>query len=400
MIELLGNLHIRNENDILSMRSKMYRISQVMGNDHLFASKITTAISSFLKPAVKKDELLVSAEFESTTADFTHLILQFKFLNGNFWDQLPAINYGNATTSDLASNTYSVRFKHRYDPSKLKLCIELFNAKTRDELMNDIQQKNQELETSFNNLKKAKDLNARMEGELEVGKNMQMSMLPPETMVNENFSINAKLIPAREVGGDFYDFVLLEDNYLYFTVGDVSGKGVPAALMMAVCKTLLRSKAVNDRSTASIIEHVNNEIEKENKNYMFTTVFLGILNLENGDLTYTNAGHNPIYIITKGKLKKLDTLHGPVVGAMPGLDYKEDVIRINKGDRIFAYTDGIHEAHNTKGELFTNLKLEDALLKYSGEVIVESVCREVIAFEEGTDRFDDITAMLVNYQID
>jgi sigma-B regulation protein RsbU (phosphoserine phosphatase) len=401
MTKLLGDLHIRNENDILSMRSKVYSIVQLMGNDHLLASKISTAISSFLKPAVKKNELIVTAGFESKSADLTHLVLKFKFTKGNYWKQLPEMNYGNSIPTDPASNTYSVGYSQKYDHSKLQSCIDIFNTKTRDELMADIQHKNKELKTSFNNLKKAKDLNARMEGELEVGKTMQMSMLPSDFIVNDKLSIDAKLIPAREVGGDFYDFVLLDDKFLYFTVGDVSGKGVPAALMMAVCKTLLRSRATHDRSTSSIISDVNNEIERDNKNYMFITVFLGILNLETGELKYTNAGHNPSYIMTKGgALNKLDKMHGPVVGAMPDIVYREDVIKLNKGDSIFTYTDGIPEAHNKNGELFTNQKLEEALKRYSGELIVESICDEVLAFEDGSDRFDDITAMLIYYKTD
>ncbi len=168
----------------------------------------------------------------------------------------------------------------------------------------------------------------RMEDELNVAKDIQMSMLPltfPAFPKRDEIDIYAKLIPAREVGGDFYDFYFLDKNHLCFVMGDVSGKGVPAALMMAVTKTLLKSRAGNDKSTASILTHVNNEIAKDNDAYMFITVFLAILNTNTGELVYSNAGHNPSYVISKEtkEITKLGDLHGPVIGAMEDMTYQE-----------------------------------------------------------------------------
>ena len=202
--------------------------------------------------------------------------------------------------------------------------------------------------------------------------------------------------------GDFYDFYWLDDKHLGVVVGDVSGKGVPAALMMAVCKTLLKSRASADLSTASIVTHVNVEMARDNKNYMFVTVFMAILNTETGALTYTNAGHNPTYIKKKnGSMVKLMDLHGPVVAAMEGMTYKETKTSIEVGDFIFCYTDGVTEAHNTSNELFTDKKLNDLLEYHSFSSTKQMVCDIVDATLEFTgeaEQFDDITALSIEYK--
>ena len=189
-----------------------------------------------------------------------------------------------------------------------------------------------------------------------------MSMLPlnfPAFPERTEIDIYANLIPAREVGGDFYDFHFLDENHIYFAVGDVSGKGVPAALEMAVAKTLLKSRAANDQSTASILTQVNNEIAKDNDACMFITVFAAILNTDTGKLIYSNAGHNPSYVIGKNRdIMVLDDLHGPVIGAMEGMAYNETTLYIDKDDIVLAYTDGVSEAQNTKEQFYTVERLE------------------------------------------
>ncbi len=246
--------------------------------------------------------------------------------------------------------------------------------------------------------------NKRMETELNVGKDIQMSMLPlnfPAFPERKEIDIYADLIPAREVGGDFYDFHFLDENHIYFAVGDVSGKGVPAALEMAVAKTLLKSRAANDQSTASILTQVNNEIAKDNDAYMFITVFAAILNIETGKLIYSNAGHNPSYVIGKNdKIAILDDLHGPVIGAMEGMTYKESEIYIDKDDIILAYTDGVTEAQNTKEEFYSVERLVNLIEKRkftSTKTLTDLIIKSVNAFEEGTEQFDDITVLALQY---
>jgi sigma-B regulation protein RsbU (phosphoserine phosphatase) len=185
-------------------------------------------------------------------------------------------------------------------------------------------------------------------------------------------------------------------------VGDVSGKGVPAALMMAVCKTLLKSSACNGFSTANILSHVNNEMAKDNSKNMFVTVFMAILNTSTGEMTYTNAGHSPTYIKKKsGELIKLSKVHGPVIAAIHGLRYKEEKIMLEPGDILFAYTDGITEAHNETGELFSDQKLCNLLLSpnFSNiEGLVKNIIQTTKLFEGSREQFDDITALCVEYK--
>ncbi|MFT5648159.1 MAG: sigma-B regulation protein RsbU (phosphoserine phosphatase) [Aureispira sp.] len=278
--------------------------------------------------------------------------------------------------------------------------IEVLNKQLSDKI--DSQKK--ELVLSSENLKETENIKQRMETELSVAKDIQLSMLPlvfPPFPCREDINIYADLIPAREVGGDFYDFFFLDEDTLVFVVGDVSGKGVPAALMMAVCKTLLKSKASTELSTAKIVTHVNNEMAKQNENYMFVTVFIAILNTRTGELVYTNAGHNPTLIKkSNGELIKLKDLHGPVVAAMEGLTYKETRLKIDTGDVIFAYTDGITEAHSPSNELFSDQRLEDLLTDHafeSSKSTVKRIIKAVNDFEAEADPFDDITALCIQF---
>ena len=239
----------------------------------------------------------------------------------------------------------------------------------------------------------------RLEAELNLAKDLQLGMLPtnePQLPEGLGVQLYAKLIPAREVGGDFYDYYHLDEEHLGLVIGDVSGKGVAAGFMMAICKALLRSSAVNDRSTASIVTHVNEQLASHNPNHMFVTLFVGIFNCRTRTLRYTNAGHNPTIVRKKdGQLLRLSDLHGPVVAAMEGLDYGETEVPLEAGDVVFAYTDGITEAHNSARELFGEERLKQALEKpyRDPKEIVERIFMNILLFERGEEQFDDITAL-------
>ncbi len=245
---------------------------------------------------------------------------------------------------------------------------------------------------------------SNMESELNVAKDIQMGMVPltfPAYPEHEEFDIFAKLIPAREVGGDFYDFYFVDKDHLCFVVGDVSGKGVPAALMMAVCRTLLKARAQDDFSPASIITHVNNEIAKENPNCMFITIFIGVLNISTGQLSYTNAGHNPTLIKNKGgDVELLSKIHGPVVGIVDDFAYEESHRTLKAADTLFAYTDGVTEAHNHNNEMYSEKKLIQFLKDHkvtSAKEFMEDLYEDVRKFEYGLEPFDDTTALCLKY---
>ena len=240
----------------------------------------------------------------------------------------------------------------------------------------------------------------RMQEELDVGREIQMSLVPqkfPAFPDRDEFDVHAILQPAREVGGDLYDFYFLDKDRLCFCVGDVSGKGVPAALFMAMTKTLIKSRSVDDYSTASIVTHVNDALGEDNPQSMFVTLFLAILNVRTGELLYTNAGHNPSYIRRRsGSVEFLKERHGPIVGAIPGLAYKEASMPLGAGDTMLLYTDGVTEAMNKKGELYSDPRLDGLVDRASFEStqqLTETVMADVVAFEDGADRADDITIL-------
>jgi serine phosphatase RsbU (regulator of sigma subunit)/anti-sigma regulatory factor (Ser/Thr protein kinase) len=272
------------------------------------------------------------------------------------------------------------------------------------ELAQAFQRMETELETSIENLKKTTSAKERMESELNIGREIQMSMIPltfPAFPDRKEFSLYATLRPAREVGGDFYDFFFIDEDRICLCIGDVSGKGVPSALFMAVTRTLIKSRATDDFSTANIITHVNDELSRDNKAYMFVTIFIGILDIKTGELVYTNAGHNPPYLLRgHGSIERLDQRHGPVIGAMDGLAYKEGKTNLTKGDTLLLYTDGITEAMDSARNLFSEKRLEKLLSSQefdSVEEVVQSTVTEVKKFEEGMDQTDDITVLAAQY---
>jgi len=405
-MKTLGSITIHTELDVVAFRKKMFEVMFLLCEEDIYASKVAASVSSFCKYYLQFGEVNITSYMENNGVVDGVLILNFgdnpKGFNTNKIPQ--KLVFGTGKISD-SKNMFEIRYQRAYNFDLFNRANEIFNIKTVDELMFNIKAKNEELESSLFNLKRAKDLNARMESELEVGQNIQMSMLPltfPAFPKRDEIDIYAELIPAREVGGDFYDFHFIDENHLCFVMADVSGKGVPAALMMAVTKTLLKSRASNDKSTASILTNVNNEIAKDNDTYMFITVFMAILNTNTGELVYSNAGHNPSYVISKEnkELTKLGDLHGPVIGAMEGMTYGETQLFLKKNDIVFSYTDGVTESHNKKAELYSDPRLEELLEngEYdSSKTLTKLIIKSVKEFEGDADQFDDITVMAIEY---
>ena len=251
---------------------------------------------------------------------------------------------------------------------------------------------------------KIEEANQRMEDELNVGRDIQMSMLPlifPAFPDHSEFNIYALLESAREVGGDFYDFYFLDEHKFLFTIADVSGKGVPSALFMAVCKTLIKSRATDDHSPSSIVTHVNDELSRDNPASMFVTLFLCIIDLSTGELKYTNAGHNPPYLKRVNKeIETLDTLHGPVIGAMEDYAYSEGSLKMHANDLLLLFTDGVNEAMDKNRNLYSNQPIIDNLKNYKGDTIIDDVknlYNSVMDFQGDAEQADDITILGFEY---
>ncbi len=242
----------------------------------------------------------------------------------------------------------------------------------------------------------------RIESELKIAHTIQMSFLPkrfPPFPEKDEFDIFATLQPAKEVGGDLYDFFLLDDHHLFFCVGDVSDKGVPAALFMAVTKTLLKGLADVAMQPSEILEKVNAELSIDNDSMMFVTLFCGILNIKTGELTYSNAGHNPPVVIRRGSSPDwLSLPRGLVLGAMEDSAYSTNKIVLAENDMLLVYTDGVTEAMNGEKKLYSSERLLKTVEKQpfkTTEELVHMVMHSVNSFSGEEPQTDDITILAI-----
>jgi serine phosphatase RsbU (regulator of sigma subunit) len=243
----------------------------------------------------------------------------------------------------------------------------------------------------------------RMAEELQIGRQIQMSLLPVSLPDDPEFSISALCHPALEVGGDFYDHYFIRKNRLCFCVGDVSGKGVPAALFMAVVKTTIRDYAFSGKNqTAEIVREANRELNRHNPAGMFCSLFIGILDIKSGLLVYTNAGHNPPLFMKNGSsFEFIKDKHGPVLGAFDEIIYDEGTIQMEPGDVILAYTDGVTEAIGQRDDWYTVERLQNLLegekLRAPSD-IVSAVADDVANFKGSAQQADDITLICLQYK--
>ena len=260
-----------------------------------------------------------------------------------------------------------------------------------------------ELKTYMNNLTKITAEKERIATELDVAKNIQKSMLPnifPAFPERKEFDIYATMNAAKEVGGDFYDFYLLDENHLVVTIADVSGKGIPAALFMMIGKTILKNFSMtmsNPDDFAAVMSLSNNQLCQNNDAMMFVTVFMGMLDIKTGEFTFVNGGHNPpvVYHKATGSYEYIKVNKNFVLGGMEDINFKQQSIKLDKGDIIFMYTDGVTEALNPTNELYGEERLINCLNRSDKNLSVEELLAFVRAdvnnHVNGADQSDDIT---------
>ncbi|MBR5113018.1 MAG: SpoIIE family protein phosphatase, partial [Clostridia bacterium] len=245
---------------------------------------------------------------------------------------------------------------------------------------------------------------SRLQSELEISSVIQHSLLP---VINEDYpgredlDVAASMDAAKEVGGDFYDVFFVDSNRLAFVIGDVSGKGVPAAIFMASAKIILQNCIRDIPSLAGAVEAANNAICARNEAEMFVTIWVGILDLNSGELTFVSAGHNPAVHKSPEGTEYLKIRNGLVLAGMSGVKYKEHTAKLNKGDLVFLYTDGITEAQTAAKELYGEERLQTLLSSLpensTADEIIESVRKSVDEFVSGSDQFDDMTMLCFRY---
>ncbi|MFW6306448.1 MAG: PP2C family protein-serine/threonine phosphatase, partial [Bacillota bacterium] len=261
-----------------------------------------------------------------------------------------------------------------------------------------------DLQASIKQLQETTAAKERIESELKIAHKIQASMLPrifPPFPDRTEFDIYASMTPAKEVGGDFFDFFLVDENKVAIVIGDVSGKGVPAALFMVIAKTLIKNEAQQDIPVDEIFYNVNNSLCKDNEELLFVTSFIAILDLKTGKLEYSNAGHNPPIIKTKNnECEYLKMNNGFVLGGMTDFEYKREVIDFNSGDIIYIYTDGITEAMNNNREQYSTDRLLNTfnnIEELEVENIENIIKADVNEFVGDAPQYDDYTMLVLKY---
>lgn len=236
----------------------------------------------------------------------------------------------------------------------------------------------------------------RIQSELRIGHDIQMALIPKKFLWRDEIDMVASIVPAKEVGGDLYDFSIRDDK-LVFCIGDVSGKGVPAALVMAVTLSLFRSISSRESSPAKIVTFINDTLSENNDGDMFVTFFCGVLDLQTGQLSYCNAGHNPPLLLGES-VSQLPVVSNISLGVMCNAKYQEQSIRLNYDDTLVLYTDGITEAENSKFEQFGEVRLMKTMQdKRDAKGHLEALQNAVSDFVGDASQSDDITMLIIHY---
>ena len=246
--------------------------------------------------------------------------------------------------------------------------------------------------------------NERIETELNVASGIQLNMLPKnfeEFSKGKAFEIYAYMNPAREVGGDFYDYFDIDDKNISFVIGDVSGKGMPATLFMVKTMHLIKNHSKFSNSTSEIMEDVNNLSCERNEETLFVTTWIARLNLKTGKLSYVNAGHNPPLVkMNDENFRYLDEEPDLVIGIMENMDYVEHEMTLNKGDMIFLYTDGVTDANDIDERLYGEKRLKNAINRHKDSEltdIINEIKKDIERFCNTQEQFDDMTMLIIKY---
>ncbi|NCD41752.1 MAG: HAMP domain-containing protein [Bacteroidia bacterium] len=262
-----------------------------------------------------------------------------------------------------------------------------------------------QLTVYIEDLKNTTSAKEKIESELRIAREIQMGMIPkifPPFPDTPQIDLYAMLQPAKEVGGDLYDFFLIDNDHMCFAIGDVSGKGVPASLFMAVTRTLLRSTAPKQLSTANIVNTLNGSLAAGNESSMFVTFFLGIINLKTGILTYTNAGHNPPIIVhSDAEPEFFETTDQIPIGLFDSYIYRQSKREIHTMDKLLLYTDGITEAENAEKALYSDHRLMQCIAKNKQQHpkgIIEAITEDVKLHVGSNEQSDDLTMLSLIYQ--
>ncbi len=310
---------------------------------------------------------------------------------------------------NVLSDAASVFVSEKQETTKTEMSqIAKLNIKTGDEiekLSESVKKMETDLNTYIEELTVVTSEKERIGAELDIATHIQSSMLPcifPAFPERQEFDIYAQMTPAKEVGGDFYDFFMVDDRHIAIVMADVSGKGVPAALFMVIAKTLIKDHTVSGTDLGEVFTKVNNILCESNSEGLFVTAFEGVLDLATGDFTFVNAGHEIPYIYKKESgFEPYKIKPGFVLAGMENMKYSSGKTTLDVGDKIFQYTDGVTEAVNAENELYGSERLETVLNRSCQKTpceIIGDVKNDIDAFVAEADQFDDITMLCLEYK--
>ena len=278
------------------------------------------------------------------------------------------------------------------------------NIRSKDEigdLYRDIRSMEERIVDYTDHLTRITAEREHTETELHTAYGIQMSMLPSVFPDRREYDLCASMAPAKEVGGDFYDFFLIDDTHLALVIADVSDKGVPAALFMMYAKILLSYRARLGGSPSEIIRDINEEIGRDNPSEMFVTVWLGILEIPTGRLCCCNAGHEYPFLRQGGSFSLLKDKHGLAIGMRSNIRYSEYEIQLQPGDAVFVYTDGVPEARNAREEFYGLKRTEETLNRCpsdTAEAVLQAIRDDNARFVGDATQFDDLTVLCLIYR--
>ena len=377
-------LSVDDENDLELLLTQYFRRKIRKGEyDFHFAHNGLEALTMLLK---EKDFDIILSDINMPEMDGLTLLTKINEMQNPALKCIMVSAYGDMGNIRQAMNNGAFDFATKpIDLDDLSVTIE--KAIEQIQYIKTMQKEHNELTS--------------IKGDLAVAREIQQAILPrifpPFPEETASMDIAASMNAAKDVGGDFYDFFRIDRDRIGFTIADVSGKGVPAAIFMAVARTLIRATGIRGVSPAECITYSNSLLSQESVNYMFVTVFYGIYNIRTGEVTYTNAGHNPPYLIkANGTVEELPLSKDIVAGAIDDYQYTEETLQLEKGDTLLLYTDGVTEAVDAEVNDYSEdrlKKLLDHSSKLSCQEVVDKVKADVKAFVGEAEQSDDITLL-------
>ena len=379
-------LSVDDENDLELLLTQYFRRKIKKGEyEFRFAHNGLEALTMLLK---EKDFDIILSDINMPEMDGLTLLTKINEMQNPALKCIMVSAYGDMGNIRQAMNNGAFDFATKpIDLDDLSVTIE--KAIEQIQYIKTMQKEHTQLES--------------IKGDLAVAREIQQAILPrifppfPEEV--SHMDIAASMNAAKDVGGDFYDFFRIDDDRIGFVIADVSGKGVPAAIFMAVARTLIRATGIRGVSPSECISYSNALLAKESVNYMFVTVFYGIYNIRTGEVTYTNAGHNPPYLMkANGSIQPLPMTKDIIAGAIDDFQFTEETISLEQGDTLLLYTDGVTEATDPDLNEYGEERLQQLLgqlVKSDCQQIIDTVRSDVKAFAREAEQSDDITLLAI-----